>query len=404
MKTDWPKLRLLTVAGAISWLGSTLTTFTTVLRYKDEVGPPGVSAIMLAMIIPTILAAPYGGLLADRVSLRVLVPSLLGVMGFSSLMLSLQPGFGWSLAFLALTATCGTPVGASFQAAIALYAAPEDLPRVNALMQTGNSVGGMLGPGFAGLLIRTTGSYVWPFVIDGLSFWLLAGAVLALKFNRKPEPHEDGEKPKARDGLAVIFSNPLVRALVIMLGVLILSISVLNVGEVFLVMNVLGADQFTYGIVSAGFSLGMVLASIAISRLKVADRRHAPIVVIAVSLLSLFVGVIAFAWHWAVVAVIWFLAGAVNAALNSYGLSMLITGTPDKVRGRVLAALQAVFSSANVISMAIGGVLIGIFQVRTVFLGAGIISAVAVLIFAPAVLRSNREMHLLGDEVAGVAN
>ncbi len=143
MQTNWTKLRLLAAAGAISWMGSTLTTFTVVLRYKDEFGPNGVSAIMLSMILPTILAAPYGGVLADRFNSGKLIPILLSIMGLSTFMLSLDLGFFWSLAFLAITAACGTPVGAAFNATLPVYSTPDDLPRVNGLMQTGSSLGAM---------------------------------------------------------------------------------------------------------------------------------------------------------------------------------------------------------------------------------------------------------------------
>ncbi|MEY4000086.1 MAG: hypothetical protein RLZZ626_441 [Actinomycetota bacterium] len=411
MKTDWIRLRLLAIAGGLSWLGSSLTTFTVVLRYKDEVGPSGVSAILLAMVVPTILAAPYGGLLADRLSTRVLVPSLLSVMGLSSVAIAFNPGFGWALVFLAITAACGTPVGAAFSAALPEYSAPEDLARVNSLMQIGASLGSMFGPGLAGVLIKSTHSYFWPFIIDGLSFWTLAVAILLLGINRKPHPHEAGEKSSMLAGVKVIATIPLVRALVIMFAGLIAAISVMNVGEVFLVMNVLGADEFIYGIVSATFAIGIVLGSTLISALKLPEKRHAPLIVMSLAAISAFTLIIAFAWHWVVVAVVWFFAGMANSVLNSYGSALVLNRTPEKVRGRVMASVQAIFSVANVASMTMGGALIGWFTVRPVLAGAGILSAVSLLLSAPAVLRSSREAtsrsaeaELLGDEVAGVAD
>ena len=57
MKTNWRKIHLLGVAGAISWAGSSLTTFAVVLRDKDALGPMGISLILLSMMVPTISAA-----------------------------------------------------------------------------------------------------------------------------------------------------------------------------------------------------------------------------------------------------------------------------------------------------------------------------------------------------------
>jgi MFS family permease len=391
MQTNWTKLRLLAAAGAISWMGSTLTTFTVVLRYKDEFGPNGVSAIMLAMILPTILAAPYGGVLADRFSSGKLIPILLTVMGLSTFMLSLDLGFVWALVFLAITATCGTPVGAAFNATLAVYATPDDLPRVNGLMQTGSSLGAMLGPGVAGFLVSSTSSYEWPFRIDAISFLILAAAIVALRINRKPQPHEEGEKMRSLDGLKTIMTNPLVRALVILIAMIILAVSVINIGEVFLVMNILHADAFTYGIVSATFALGSVLGAVATSVMKVPEKRHAPIVVLALLVLSAITLGLAFAWHWAVVAVAWFIAGAFNAALNAYGVSQIMNRTDEATRGRVMASVGALFSTASVLGMGIAGILIGAFGIRMVLGFAGVVCLAIIVLLAPAVFKANKQ-------------
>lgn len=386
--TQWGKLRFLALAGGLSWMGSTLTTFTVALRYKDTYGPIGISAIMLAMIVPTILAAPYGGLLADKVSTRVLVPSLMTVMGLSSLMLALDLGFGWSLVFLAITAFCGTPVGASFNATLPEYCTPDDLPRVNGLMQTGASLGSMFGPGLAGLLVAVTGNYTWPFIIDAFSFWILAAVILLLGINREPQLHEEEQKSGAMDGLKLIWKVPLIRSVLILVVVLILSISVLNVGEVFLVMNILHANSFIYGMVAATFALGSTLGAAATAMVKVKDARHAPAVVISVGVLSASLLVIAFAWHWGVVAVVWFIAGVFNSALNAYGISLIINRTPAEVRGRVMASVGALFSLANVVSTGLGGILLGIFGVREVFAVAGAVCVITWIALSPAVLRA----------------
>ncbi|MEY4367574.1 MAG: hypothetical protein RLZ28_989, partial [Actinomycetota bacterium] len=52
VKTPWRKLYVLSTAGALSWLGSSLTTFAVILRDKDQVGPVGVSVYFLAFGVP----------------------------------------------------------------------------------------------------------------------------------------------------------------------------------------------------------------------------------------------------------------------------------------------------------------------------------------------------------------
>lgn len=392
MQTNWTKLRLLALAGSISWMGSTLTTFAVVLQYKDAYGPNGVSAIMLSMILPTIFAAPYAGVLADRVRAAILLPALLSIMGLSTFMLSFDLGFVWSLVFLAITATCGTPVGASFNATLANYATPEDLPRVMGLLQTGSSVGAMLGPGLAGYLVTATGSFAWSFRIDAASFLILALAIIALRIDRRPQPQVEGEKIRAMDGVKLIMKNDLVRALVILITMVIVAVSVINIGEVFLVMDELGADAITYGIVAATFAFGSVVGAVATSVFKVPEKYHAPISVAALVALSLITLTLAFAWHWIVVAVAWFIAGFFNAGLNAYGISLIINRTPEEIRGRVMAAVRAMFSTASVVGMGIAGLLIAGFGIRNVLGAAGIVCIAIIVVLAPAVLKASRRL------------
>lgn len=391
MQTNWTKLRLLALAGSISWMGSTLTTFAVVLQYKDEYGPNGVSAIMLSMILPTIFAAPYAGVLADRVRAAVLLPTLLSIMGLSTFMLSFELGFVWSLIFLAITATCGTPVGASFNATLSNYATPDDLPRVMGLLQTGSSLGSMLGPGVAGYLVTVTGSFAWSFRIDAASFFILAIAIIALRIDRKPQPHNPDEKIRAMDGVKVIMKNDLVRALVILITMLIIAVSVINIGEVFLVMDELGANAITYGIVAATFAFGSVVGAVVTSIIKVPEKHHALISVAALVAISLITLTLAFAWHWIVVAIAWFIAGFFNAGLNAYGISLIMNRTPEEIRGRVMASVRALFSTASVVGMGIAGLLIAGFGIRNVLGAAGLTCIVIIALLAPAVLRANRQ-------------
>lgn len=73
-KTPWLKIQLLSIAGGLSYMGSTMTTFAVILRDKDVVGPTGVSIIFFTMLIPNILMDPVSGQIADRFQSRVVTP------------------------------------------------------------------------------------------------------------------------------------------------------------------------------------------------------------------------------------------------------------------------------------------------------------------------------------------
>ena len=90
-KTPFLKLQLLSMAAGLSYMGSSLTTFAVILRDKDAVGPAGVSIILLAMLVPNVLMAPFSGQIADRYPSRRVVPLALSAMAVSTLSIALMP-------------------------------------------------------------------------------------------------------------------------------------------------------------------------------------------------------------------------------------------------------------------------------------------------------------------------
>ena len=390
IQTPWKKIYVLAIAGALSWMGSGLTTFAVILRDKDHVGPGGVATYLLAFSIPTILMAPISGLLVDKFSSRQVILSTAAIMGTSSLSLALGLPSWWTPVALLITACAGAVMGPAFQAMQVSVTAPDDIPRVTGLLQSFASAGMLVAPALGGVLVSTTG-YVWPFVIDAISFWLLGLVILFLGLNRKPVVHEDGEKIRALDGIRFVFSDNLLRSIVVLLAVLVLALGSINVGEVFLVQDELGADAFIYGVAGALFATGSIVGALGTAALKLPANRHAAAMLAAISVLIVSVFLFSIAWHWWVALVLSFIAGLGNSVLNAYAIGIVMARAPKEALGRVNAALGAVIQSGSVSSIAISGAAIAAFGVREVFMVASALGVVVFLIFAPAVLRAGRD-------------
>ena len=133
------------MAAGLSYMGSSLTTFAVILRDKDAVGPTGVSIILLAMLVPNVLMAPFSGQIADRFESRVVVPSALVAMSASTLSIALVPAVWWAPVALFITATFGTMVGAASSATVGYLSKPEDMTRVTGIQQTYVSMGSLAG-------------------------------------------------------------------------------------------------------------------------------------------------------------------------------------------------------------------------------------------------------------------
>jgi MFS family permease len=389
MQTPWRKLYVLSIAAAISWLGSGLTSFAVILRDKDVIGPTGVSLYLLAFGAPSILLAPLSGWLADRFSSRqVLLPSVF-VMGLGSLSLAANLPIWWTPLALLLTASAGTIVGAAWQAAEVSVTAPEDVPQVTGLMQSTAAMGMLFAPALGGILVSTAG-YFWPFVIDAVSFWILGLVFLSVGINRKYTPHEAGEKVKALDGIKFVFGDRLIRSLVILVAVLVVALGSFNVGEVFLVKDELHASDLIYGIVGAVFAGGSILGSVLTAAIKVPVNKHAFATVLGMTTISLAILAMSFVGHWWMIMPLALITGLGNAVLNNYAISIVMTRSPSEALGRVNAAIGAVVQTGSVLGIVISGIAIAALNVRPVLLIGGALSLGILAILAPEVLRAGK--------------
>jgi MFS family permease len=374
-------------------MGSALTTFAVILRDKDTVGAGGVSGYLLAFSIPTILMAPISGLIADKFSSRTVVVPALILMGASSLTLAIGLPLWWTPIALFITACVGALVGPAWQAAEVSVTAPEDRARVEGLMQSTAVAGTMFAPALGGILVATTG-YFWPFVIDAVSFWILAVTWLIVNINRKPVPHKEGEKMSATAGLKFIASEKLIRSMVILIAVLIIALGSINVGEGFLVQDELHANAFIYGIVGMLFAAGSIIGSLATAAIKLPLQFHARAVIIAIVALVATVFAMSLAWHWWVTMVLSLIAGLGNSVLNAYAIGIIMTRAPQDKLGRIQAAIGAVIQTGSVAGIVIAGQTIAWFGVRPVLLVGAILSGIIVAVLAPAVLRAGREHQI----------
>lgn len=317
--TPWLKIQILSIAGGLSYLGSSMSTFAVILRDKDQVGPLGVSIILLAMLLPNILMAPISGQIADRFPSRLVVPAALLMMSLSALSLAFIPVSWWAPIALFTIATFGSMVGASFSATIGLVTKTEDLTRVTGIQQTYVSLGNLAGPAVGGILVSATG-YFWPFIIDSASFFILACVFLLVGLNRKPVVHQDGEKPRAMDGFRFLFANPVLQSIMLLLMVVILALGVVSVGEVFLVVDELGASTLVYGIIGALFAAGALLGALSLQAIKIPESKQSWGLIASLLLMVVSLASLSLAPNYWFAGFVYFLAGIGNAGVNIFAI------------------------------------------------------------------------------------
>lgn len=394
--TPWAKIHILGIAAGLSFMGASMSTFTAVLRDKDLTGPIGVSLLFLGMALPNILFAPVAGLIADRFPSRRVIPTAVVAMSANALTLAFMPSW-WAPIALFIIASFGAVVGASNSATIAHVTRPEDITRIQGVLQSYVAMGMLFGPAGGGLLVSGFG-FFWPFIIHATSLLVVAITFLALGLNRIPEKLQHGERKRALDGVRFIAGNPLIRSIVVLLAVQVLAIGSIGVGEVFLLTDELGASALIYGLVGATLALGMVTGSILVQLIKIPVHRNPLMLVIAISMAAPMIGVLSQIPHWGYAFPVVFIAGLGNAGLNAFAAGTILRLSSEEIRGRVVASFQAIITVGSVTATALGGVLIAAFGVRNVLLGGGILAVIALVYFAPKVLKAGRELELVENQ------
>jgi len=382
-KTQWSKIQAMAIARAFSMLGSELTLFTLVFREKEQ-GPAAVAALFIAGTLPMIIFSPWAGTIADRFSTKQVIP-IFSLIGGAAVFCQTQHLATWLiLTLLFISNTCASVVAPTWGKLTPTLATKYDIGRAMGTIQTYFSMAMLLGPFVAGLLVSKTG-FIATFVIDGIFTTLIAFMPFILKVNHKPEAKEEGEKTKVTEGFIFIFRNKFLRALVIMVFGVVLCMSVINVGDVFLLTNIMKADALIYGLVGGCFAVGTLVCSLIIGARKASPRAELLLLGIGTAVLSLSGLAVGLAPNYWFVMVVWFIAGSANATINTYGVGMMIKAIPHEVQGRAFAAFNAIISIASIGSMSVAGLVIGVFGVREVFITAGILSAISYVILYPTV-------------------
>ena len=385
-ETRWAAVHGVAIARALSTFGTVVTIWALIFREREE-GPVALSALFIAAALPYILFGPWVGWLADRFSTRQLVPIASLAQGALTLVFIINSPLWVVVALVFAYNVIAAVESPAWQALIPGLARSEDLSRVYGLSQGYTSAAQIASPVAAGILVGTTG-YVWPFLIDAMSFVVLALAPFLLRVNRPGQVIQLEHRESTLVGYRHLWGDPLLRAVTVLLGTFILALGAVNTGEVFLVMDILGADETTYGFIAAIWAVGNLVGSVLLG-VRAISRPNQPRWLVF-SLWVIGTGVLAISLSPS----LWFLAivngvtGVGSAYLHATATSILMTSTPETIRGRVNAAFAGFMSFGNIIATALAGVLIAALGVREVMVACGFLSLGALVVWGRAVYRS----------------
>ena len=248
---------LVATARGASLLGDEVAFMVLAWRLKGH-GPTAVMALTLALMVPTVVASPWTGMLVDRVSAKRLISWTTSVQALVCVALVFTSP-AWSVAGVAALSLGSAIVNPAVGALTLRLVEREDLPRLLGLAGTFTSLGALLGPAVGGTLVAIAGTGV-PLYVDAASFAAYAVMAIALKTDRVPEPSASGTRRRTEwaAGWLVLRNDKVLLTLQVVLMCSVLGIGAVNVAEVFFVSKTLHGNSLVYGTLGLLFGLGKI--------------------------------------------------------------------------------------------------------------------------------------------------
>ena len=337
-----PRFRRLWAGSTLSWIGSSMTTFAVTLQvYELTRSPFAVGAIGIARMVPMLTIGLLGGSLADAVDRRKLVLITTSCLAVVSAALAAQAYAGLRLVWLLYGLV-------AVQSALSAVNSPARQTFVPRLLPPGQLAAGMAlnrlsfqvmliaGPAAAGLITVATGGLRACYLVDTISF---AAALYGIAGLPAMPPQEGATRPGPRavaEGVGFIARSQ------VLAGAFLTDLSATVFGLPVALFPAINAERFggsasTLGLFTAAIGVGGLVSSVFSGPIGRVSRQGLAMLVAASVWGAAFAGFALARSLWLTLALL-AVAGAADTFTVVFRSAIVQTITPERFRGRVLAA------------------------------------------------------------------
>lgn len=250
----------------------------------------------------------------------------------------------------------------------------------NAILNVFFTGGAAVGPALAGLVVAGFGVQS-ALLLDAVSFYAVAWILFTAGDMPQAEPEPGQMRDRVRAGIAYIRRQKMLRRILTAQGLAFVFFAAVLPVEVVYVKETLGSNDTGYGLMLAGWGVGMVLGSLLFARLRQASL---PLLLLF-STLAVGAGYLglAAAPTLAVACAASVLGGAGNGIQWVTAISAVQELTAESMQARVMSVLESIGAAMPGVGFALGGLIAALLSPRMTFLVAGVGVLAIVVVMAP---------------------
>jgi MFS family permease len=361
----------------VSTFGDGVALVALTLRLQaDGAHPYVVSLLLAAGVIPQLLLArPVGRLVDTHDSRRLLVGGGLAEVAATIPLVFLHAIVPIVL-LVAVLGAAASMTGATWSALVPRVVGEDHLAEAVSAQQSLNVLVLVGAPAVGGLLAGAFGSGV-PVAVDAVTFMVVTAAAALVRTRRVPErvATVDGSD-QVRGGFAILRADRVLAPLLAGVALVVLLVGMVDVVLVYLVRDTLHAGGVWYGVTEASWMAGMVAGAVGSGRVRT-ERAQVRATIAGAAVACAGVAVFAVAPAVAVLVPISVLGGIGNGYAGTCLSTLVMARTPDSARGRVSAAVSAIFGGAQGASLLLGGVVAVALSPRAIYAVAGLLGLAA---------------------------
>jgi MFS family permease len=351
------------------------------LAYERFHTPWALTLVLLCELLPAVVLGPVLGALADRLPRRTCLVAAdvlrLGAFG----VLAFVPSLGLMIV-CALVAGIGTALfNPSALASLSQVSSPEYRPASMSLYSALDDLGLTLGPAMAGALLLAFDSQVL-MAVNACTFTISAVLLATIPLSAPTVHHTSTLLASLRSGAREIAARPGVRLLLASSTGAVVAVGMVNVGEVLLARELLDVGGSGLAALMTASGVGTFIGSTFGARTGATWQwRKAYVLGLVCMAADLILCAIA-PYFWLVLVTFVF-GGFGNGLALVHDRLLLAHSVPQALHGRLFALHKTCTSGAFVLAFLAAGLLISTLGVQVMFLFAGLLLIVIILIVRP---------------------